>query len=43
MSHSVVGVKPMIENEGGRSLHKRVVTTPVEDGFFKITTSDGMS
>ena len=43
MSHSAVGVKPMTDNEGGRSLHKCVVTTPVEDGFFKITTSDGMS
>ena len=38
-----VGVKPMAENEGGRSRHKCVVTTPIEDGFFKITTSDGMS
>jgi hypothetical protein len=33
----------MIEKEDGRSLHKYVVTTPIEDGFFKIGTSDGMS
>jgi len=33
----------MIEEEDGRSLHKRVVAAPVEDGFVIIGVSDGMS
>ena len=33
MSHSVVGVKPMTENEGGKPLQKRVATMKAEKGF----------
>lgn len=35
MSHSVVGVKSMIENEGGKPLQKRVATMKAETGFSR--------
>jgi hypothetical protein len=43
MNHSVVGVKPVIVNKGGKPLQKRVVTMRAEDGFLKTVTSNGMS